>query len=525
LNFDIRSFEFVSACDELSRVDFGFRISSFERRLKPLLLVCLAVVGVLVTGCAHLSPDLTASNAAPFYHIQTNEDKENRRIDAAGPFYSQSESPEEKEWSLRPFFWFREDRKNQIEEMEFLYPLGWYKKTPKEYSLKFLPFYQNRKKVEEEEERSRDYVDLFPFFWGQSRSGEPFGGFFPLGGVFRDRFSRDEIQYAHWPLYTHIREGETETTHLLWPVFSFTGGGNREGFRLWPLYGREVQQGEGAYEKTFFLWPLGHYQQRYLDTETPKTYVYLLPLYARENSANENRIMVLWPFIQYYTESQFKYLQVDIPWPFVQYARGENTVALKLWPLITYRKVDDREKSSLLWPLFSQDKEEDEFKEEVLQRFLLVSKIHQKYWKKEDRWERVTKFWPLFRYAEDGKGLVHFFFPAVMPADWEGLERHYGLLFRVFDHYEDGRGLEITKFLWGLFYRQKQKDLERIEIGFLFDWQKTPDKLEVNFLKGLWGYRREGGKKTIKLFYLPVPLEEEPPARTENLLPGQGFPG
>ena len=25
-----------------------------------------------------------------------------------------------------------------------------------------------------------------------------------------------------------------------------------------------------------------------------------------------------------------------------------------------------------------------------------------------------------------------------MPANWEGLERHYGLLFRIFDHDEDG---------------------------------------------------------------------------------------
>lgn len=508
----------------LKKVFPHFPISLFRRtrlavrNLFPDWLVLL--LGIMPLGCAHLSHDLTASNAAPFYQIQTNEEKGVRRLDAVGPFYSQSESPQEREWSFRPLFWFREDRQSQTEELEFLYPLGWYKKTPEERTFKFIPFYTAKNTAGEDDKR--DSVDLFPFFWGKSKSGDSYGGMFPLGGVFKDRFARDEIRFALWPLYTHIREGETETTHLLWPVFSFTGGGNREGFRFWPFYGREVQQGEGAYEKSFFLWPIGHYQQRYLDTENPKTYFYLVPLYLREHSANENRIMVLWPFIQYYTESRFQYLQVDIPWPVFQYARGENTIALKLWPLMTYRKVDNREKSSLLWPLFSQDKEEDEFIDEVLQRFFLVSKVHQKYWKKEDRWERVTKFWPLFRYAEDGKGLVHFFFPAVMPADWEGLERHYGLLFRIFDHYEDGQGLEVTKFLWGLFYRQKQKDLERIEVSFLFDWEQTPEKLEVNFLKGLWGYRREGGRKIMKLFYLPVSMEEDPPTKTEILFPDQG---
>jgi hypothetical protein len=96
-----------------------------------------------------------------------------------------------------------------------------------------------------------------------------------------------------------------------------------------------------------------------------------------------------------------------------------------------------------------------------------------------------------------------------MPADWDGLERHYGLLFRIFEHYEDGQGLETTKFLWGLYYRQKQKDRERIEVSFLFDWQKTPEKVEVNFLKGLFGYRREGARKEMKLFYLPLTFGEE----------------
>jgi len=516
LNFGIRSFEFVS--------DFEFRISSLAREIKFFLLVCLTFAGFLASGCAHLSPDLAPNNVAPLFHIQTDEEKETRRLDAAGPFYSQSESPEEREWSLRPFFWYREDRKNQTEEMEFLYPLGWYKKTPTETSLKFLPFYQNRKKVEEEEERSRDYVDLFPFFWGRSRSGEPFGGVFPLGGVFRDRFSRDEIQFALWPLYTHIREGETRTTHILWPVFSLTEGGQRKGSRFWPLYGRETQEGEGAYEKTFFLWPIFHYQRRHLDSEFPETYFYVFPLYISESSARKQKTIILWPLISFYTVKEFDYFQMDFPWPFVQYSRGQGVSSFKLWPVITYRQEDDRRRTALLWPIFYHDFEEDDYKMESKVLFCLLTKIHQKYYKEENRWERVTRVWPLFHHADDGRGRVHFYFPALMPADWEGLERHYGLLFRVFDHYEDGRGLEITKLLWGLFYRQKQKDRERIEVAFLFDWEKTPVKEEVNILKGLWGYRREGGEKTMKIFYLPVPLDEEKPAKTENPIPGEDSP-
>ncbi|MBI5582753.1 MAG: hypothetical protein HY892_02920 [Deltaproteobacteria bacterium] len=483
-----------------------------HKGFKILFLAFLIPAVLLAGGCAHLSPDLKPNNVAPLFHVQTDEEKEARRVDAAGPFYSQSESPEEKEWSLRPFFWYRQDLKNRTEELEFLYPLGWYKKTPLETSLKILPFYQNRWKVEEEEEPSRDYTDLFPFFWGKSRSGEPYGGFFPLGGVFRDRFSRDEIQFALWPLYTHIREGETETTHILWPVFSLTAGGPRQGFRFWPLYGRETLEGEGAYEKTFFLWPVFHYQKRHLDSEVPETYFYIFPLYVSESSAKKQKTIYLWPFFSFYTVKEFDYFQVDFPWPFIQYASGENVSSFKLWPLITYRQEDNRIRRAFLWPIFYQDFEEDDYKIESKVLFCLLTKIHEKYFKKEKRWERVTRIWPLFRHADDGLGRVHFFFPAIMPADWDGLERNYGMLFRIFDYYEDGQGLEVTKFLWGLYYRQKEKAKNRIEVTLLFDWQETPDRLEFNVLKGLFGYRREGDLKILKLFYLPLRLEEERPS-------------
>ncbi len=180
--------------------------------------------------------------------------------------------------------------------------------------------------------------------------------------------------------------------------------------------------------------------------------------------------------------------------------------SFKLWPLITYRQEDDRTRRALLWPLFYQDYEEDDYKIKSRVLFCLLTKIHEKYYKQEDRWERVSRIWPLFRLADDGRGRVHFFFPALMPADWDGLERNYGMLFRLFDYYQDGQGLEVTKILWGLYYRQKEKDRDRIEVAFLFDWQKSPERLEFNLLKGLFGYRREGPKKSLKLFFSPVSI-------------------
>ena len=491
------------------------------RTLGPLFIILLSLSACLASGCAHLSQDLAPENVSPFFHIQTDPEKKVRRLDAAGPFYSQTETPEEKEWTFRPLFSYREDLKNQTDELEFLYPLGRVRKTPEYRLVRFIPFFTSYKSLNEEE-GEKEQTDLILLFWGKNSQGEAYGGFFPFGGQFKGRFARDEIAFVLWPLYTHIREGETHTHHLLWPVFSWTEGGDRKGFRIWPFYGHEEQQGQGAFQKTFFLWPIGHYQKEYLDTDHPKTSFYLFPFYLSEESPNEKKVILLWPFFNYYSEKNFDYVQWDLPWPFFQYARGEKTLALNLWPLVTYRKVEAREKLSLFWFLYRLEREEDEERDEVLNRFLMITKVHQVYWKKEDRWERVTKIWPLFRYAEDGRGMVHFYFPDLMPVDWEGFERHYGLLFRLYEYYQDGRGKEVSKFLWGLYYHRKEKESRRIEVGFLFSYFSEKETLEFSLLKGLLGYRREGLKRRWRIFYIPTSWETVEESAKPIPSPGAG---
>jgi hypothetical protein len=494
-----------------SIMDFGLRPPNPERKgtfcYSPLPFLVFLLLLLSISGCAHLSPTLEPENVSPFFHIQTDKEKQSRRVDGAGPFFSQSESPQEREWTLRPFVSYRENAKEKTEEWEYLYPLGRYKKSPEGTEKRFIPLYSSFTPAQQNEDQ-RDNVDFFPVFWGKDKEGKSYGGMFPFGGTFRGRFARDEIQFVLWPLYTRVREGETQTVNILWPIFSSTSGGDRSGFRIWPLFGEEKKEGIGAYQKTFFLWPIGQYQQRDLDTDYPKTYFYLFPLYLSEQSPNEHKTIFLWPFFNFYSEDHFNYHQVDFPWPIIQFAHGENMEGFKFWPLFTYRKVDQREKMSLFWPIFIQEKEEDEDRDEVLNRFLYVSKFHQVYYKKENRWERVTKFWPFFHYAEDGRGMEHFYFPDLMPADWEGLERNIGMLFRVYEYYQDGKGKEISKFLWGLYYHQKQKDLNRIEVSFLFTYLREKEVLEVSFLKGLFGYRRAGPQRQMKLFYLPISWED-----------------
>ena len=224
-------------------------------RFLPILLLFLVLL-FSASGCAHLSPDLAPENVSPLFHIQTDPEKQDRRVDGIGPFYSQSESPEGREWTFRPLFSYRENIKEKTEEWEYLYPLGSYKKTPEGTQRRFIPFYSSfTPAFKEEEKDQRDNVDLFPVFWGKDKEGNSYGGVFPFGGTFRGRFARDEIQFVLWPLYTRVREGETKTHNILWPIFSFTEGGKRSGFRVWPLYGQEKKRAWGPIKRLFSSGP------------------------------------------------------------------------------------------------------------------------------------------------------------------------------------------------------------------------------------------------------------------------------
>ena len=346
-------------------------------------------------------------------------------------------------------------------------------------------------------------------FGERAKTGDPTAGCFPSAACFGIVLTgtKSNLYFGPYtPGYWKVKPRLSTPSGL---IFSLTSGGMRSGFRIWPFYGQEKQEGMGAYRKMFFLWPIGYYQQKYLDTDNPKTSFYIFPLYISEKSSNENKTILLWPFFNFYTEKNFDYFQVDFPWPIIQFARGENAEAVKVCPSSPIARWINGIRLFLLWPLFYQEKEENEEKDEVLNQFLYLSKFHQVYYKKEDRWERVSKFWPFFRHAEDGRGMVHFYFPALMPADWEGIERHYGMLFRIYEYYQDGKGKEVSKFLWGLYYHQKQKDLNRIEVGFLFTYLKEKEAFQLSFLKGLLGYQREGSKRRMRILYFPISWEEK----------------
>jgi len=106
-----------------------------------------------------------------------------------------------------------------------------------------------------------------------------------------------------WPFLSHLRDRLTgfEQWDFPYPIFRYSHGGGVEGFRIFPFYGYEEQ--EGGMKKTFILYPL------YVRREIPngdvqeKTIRILLLSQVRSGEGRpgeeKERSLRIWPFFDY----------------------------------------------------------------------------------------------------------------------------------------------------------------------------------------------------------------------------------
>lgn len=463
-------------------------------------VLALAVFLLLITSnyiCAAEEENDKRINISPFFFHNIEQNGAVEEIQAAGPFYSYSASPRQKSWSLRPFLSYIRDREKNIEEWQFLYPLGKYRIAAGEKRSYFLPLISGK------EQDGQEKFDFFPVFWGKTRAGEKYGGVFPVYGQWKERFTRDEITFVMWPLYSTAKwEGNKKTT-ILWPVISWTEGPKEQAFRVWPFYGWEKRPGE--YESHFYLWPVGHYSREDLNTNEPLTKKMIFPLYISETSVNRNKKIILWPFFNYYHNKLVGYKQWDLPWPFIQYARAEDYEVKKFWPLFTEKKKPNAYEFSLLWPFYQyslEDLPEDKAVRSTY-RFLLISKAQTTVWPETNEKETVGRLWPLYSLMTRRDGSEYLRFPDIIPTADEGFERNYGPIFRLYEYEKDKKGNKRSKFLWGLYRHEETGVGSLTELSFLFSRKSAPDLTRVSVLHGLFEYLRTPAFKTLKVLYIP----------------------
>lgn len=420
-------------------------------------------------------------------------------IPSIGPFYSYHSSPEKTEWALRPLVSKYVDKKEGICEYQFLYPLGRYKRSGEGRTVQFIPFVKSKKCFHEENKTTSS--EYFPFFWGKTKKGEPYGGFFPFYGSLKERFGRDRMTFVLWPLYSSSHDEGTSTYKFLWPFFTYIKGKNSKGFRIWPLYGQDKK--EGIYSKSFILWPFFIRQRTDLDTDNPKSFFAVFPLYVSTKTPSERSRTILFPLFTFYERERDNFRQRTYPWPILSYAKGDDYESRNVLPLYSYQNKKNSKNFYILWPIYKHQIENDEKTDTITDRFLLINKYERTHFKQGNKKAKILRLWPVFYYRQSKQGDIKFDFPAIIPIDDEGFERNYGPLLRIYEYRKDYQGCEQSRFLWGLYSYWKVGASVSRDIPFVVSYKKDVNFRKFSLLKGAFEYQSRGDKNSLRLLYLP----------------------
>lgn len=348
---------------------------------------------------------------------------------------------------------------------------------------------------------------LFPFiFYDRHMDRDNTTAVFPLGGRLINRFGRDEIRFALFPLYGATRKGSTWTTNILWPFFAGIQGDDERGVKVWPLFG--ASEKDGVYRKRFFLWPFFFAYDLGLDGDNPRRRRAFFPIYSAETSPRRDTTVLLWPFFSYREDHEAGYKEWDFPWPLLGIRRGQGYHGNRFLPLFSDEQQGDRHKRWILWPLFKSETTVSAQMERRQHRvlFFLYQDLEERFFAEDGIRKRRVALWPLFHYRQlhgvsrlDLLALLDPFFP-----ESDGVERNWAPLWRIYQAKWDRHGNRVDSLLWNLFWQERRPEAFALELFPLFFWSREESaRSEFSLLKGLVRFRRDGAERHLHFFYLP----------------------
>ncbi len=484
------------------------------------VLVALLMSSVWGTANAR-SSGKQSLNLWPLFYSEGNEKSGAKVEEILWPFIYYERGSKGSDYGLRPLFSVRREKKNLLHEVQFLWPIGWYKSTPEKKRLRIFPLYYYNKDTpggrstrrgdlgRPAEEKS-DYKLLPILFGGHSQDEGSYFAFFPLGGQLNHWLGRDRIHFFLFPLYADSTKGDYRSWYVLWPIFSLARGKGEGAYRFWPLFGHGYKVGE--YSKYFILWPIFNFQRSGLKGENPSETLMLLPFYAYQRSPEIRTEAVLWPFFTYTDNKRAEYKKWQFPWPIFSLTRGKGIRGNKFWPIWGYKKKGNSESFYAFWPLYWSWKETSGSFEKREDIVLPIYWHESKTWKQEHKSATYTRFWPLLSYArgKDGRLKLSLLSPLWFRGG-EGFRRNYSPFWTLYQYESDGQGNSRSRFLWRLYRHERTKSSNSLEIIHLLSYQREgKKKVRFSLLKGLFEYQRDKSKKTLRLLYfLKVPLRPD----------------
>lgn len=392
-------------------------------------------------------------------------------------------------YAWRPFY--SSSAEGERWRKDYLWPLYTRKGFKAEEYSRFL-FFGHSADFGAESGRDRNWV-IPIYFQGTSKEGENYFALFPIGGTIHEFLGRDSVSFVLFPLYGRSHINDVKTTTVLWPIGSKTSGEQIERFRIWPLYGRSVLEGE--YDKKFYLWPIVNTVE-YTNERNPGGGFIIVPLYGRIITENADNYWLAAPFIRY-MRSDEQWI-VHAPWPFIQLAGGTMHKRI-FWPLYGKKSLGTLTKTFYLWPIIWDSQTEyarhDRNRRLVLPVFVYESDVANKATESQaegDVLNRYWKLWPLMsweRLGEESRFRTLELWPL---RNTPGIERNWAPWWTLYRRVETG-GETGHHLLWGL-YRQTN----------------GPERFEWSLLKGLAGYKKTETNRAYRFLFLWFGEEEQP---------------
>ncbi len=460
-------------------------------------------------------------NLGPLLDIETNKTKETQEVEALGPFISSKKSDTRFEYGFHPLFYVVEDEEKDSTEFDFIYPLATYDRRGNDRRFQFLFYIFFYETVETRSGFQENEFHLFPFLFGKNAEdrNNSYLAFFPVYGNLKNKFSRDEINFLFFPLFLRTKKNEAINYTFLWPFFGYYTGGGQKGFRFWPLFG--YRKKEGSFEEKFALWPIFASKNRIFYGEETRS-LSILPFYSIVESSERTQTTYLWPFFNHLVDKRRGIERWDVPWPLINFTRSEEgrqggKEETRIFPFFASEQEGKDEEGFILWPLYrySTATFEDYRRKRNTILFFLYSDIKEEPVIEGGRSGRRIDSWPLFSYKRDREGNLSFNFLSILEpflAYNEGIERNYSSFWRFFQWKGYSNGRRTSSFLWNMFKTESGK--EGIKIDFqpiipIFSYKDWEDESKFYFLGGLFGYRSDPNKKTIKLFYIPINVSSQ----------------
>jgi len=475
-------------------------------RLTSFFLAWIALFFFVPTIGAEERPDDSGQPSIP---ASTSEEGIPKK-DPAGPFLSVEEESERRQFSLRPFYIKSESADGSEEKVQFLWPIYIHRRSEQDFTVRVFPIFTYWRDIyayTDGMEYDVRYM-LFPIVYGgDSTEDGKYFALFPIGGKIKHFLGRDEIRFVLFPLYMEYFKNELHQRNYLWPVLSFSEGGDYNGFRLWPLFGHFEKAGD--YRKEFILWPFYHRQRFDLDKEQSGERMLLFPLYAREDSRRRRYRSVLWPFFSREENHALEFEKRSMPWPFVVIARG-GIHQTQLWPVYGYRKAEDVENTFLFWPFWRQSVFPLDGDMERRETYLMpVLSSRADVSESRGTVRQRTRVWPLWRFRRFEDGSTYLRMLSLLWFDDErGAEQMYSPLWTIYERRVGADGASQTDAFWGLYRGAKSPTGSEARIPLIFSHSEDAerDSEETEIMGGLVGTSRTADSRRLQLLYfLSIP--------------------